>query len=102
MYCTGQDFDLYFTYYLIFISFEVISKFWKKGLDDLGLDVQNMIERIGERNCAWDDRVISDSGAEYTLPFLDLDFIKTGQYDFSQLRASFISKVENWYFQPMR
>ena len=39
-----------------------------------------MIERIGERNCARDDRVISDSGAEYRLPFLDLDFIKTGLY----------------------
>ena len=54
-----------------------------------------MIERIGERNCARDDRVISDSGAEYRLPFLDLDFIKTGQYDFSQFRASFISEVED-------
>ena len=47
-------------------------------MHELAFDVQNMIERIGERNCARDDRVISDSGAEYRLPFLDLDFIHTG------------------------
>ena len=38
--------------------------------------MENMIERIAERNCARDDRVISDSGAEYRLPFLDLDFVR--------------------------
>ena len=50
----------------------------REGMQELAFDVQNMIERIGERNCARDDRVISDSGAEYRLPFLDLDFIHTG------------------------
>ena len=50
----------------------------REGMHELAFDVQNMIERIGERNCARDDRVISDSGAEYRLPFLDLDFIHTG------------------------
>ena len=47
----------------------------RQGIGELALDVQNMIERIGERNCGRDDRVISDSGAELRIPFLDLDFI---------------------------
>ena len=49
--------------------------FDREGEVALGADLQNMIERIGERNCGRDDRVISDSGAEYRMPFLDLDFI---------------------------
>ena len=47
----------------------------REGIGALGADVQNMIERIAERNCGRDDRVISDSGREYRMPFLDLDFI---------------------------
>lgn len=47
----------------------------REGIYALGTDVQNMIERIAERNCGRDDRVISDSGREYRMPFLDLDFI---------------------------
>ena len=47
----------------------------REGIGALGTDVQNMIERIAERNCGRDDRVISDSGREYRMPFLDLDFI---------------------------
>ena len=38
--------------------------------------MQNQIERIGERNCGRDDRVISDSGREYRTPFLDLDLVR--------------------------
>ena len=39
--------------------------FDREGVEALGTEVQNQIERISERNCGRDDRVISDSGREY-------------------------------------
>lgn len=50
--------------------------FRKQGLQSLASELERDFNRIWRRNLGRDDRVISDHGREFRLPFLDEEFVQ--------------------------